>query len=66
MTKHAAKEKSERGFFAAKSVVSKRGATMRVIKLELTPKASDRLKADSQGIRSGVEPKVPQELANVD
>jgi hypothetical protein len=66
MTKHAGKDKSERGFFAAKSVVSKRGAAMRVIKLELTPKASDRLRADSQGIRSGVDRKVPLELVGID
>lgn len=66
MTKHAGKDKSERGFFSAKSVVSKRGAAMRVIKLELTPKASDRLRADSQGIKSGVERKASLELAGIE
>jgi len=66
MTKHSAKEKSERGYFAAKSVVSKKGATMRVIKLELTPSASEQLKADSRGIRSGTTKQVVQELVATD
>lgn len=63
MTKHSAKDRGERSYFAAKSVVSKKGATMRVMKLELTPSASDQLKADSRGIRSGIPKRTSQELA---
>lgn len=67
MTKHSAKTKevkvAERGYFAAKSIVSKKGATMRVTKLELTPSASEQLKADSRGIQSGTSKQVLQEFA---
>lgn len=66
MTKHVIKEKSERGYFAAKSVVSKRGATMRVIKLELTHSASEQLKANSRGITSGTKKSVSQEPVAAD
>ena len=55
--------KIERGYFATKSVVSKKGATMRVTKLELTPTASEQLKADSRGISVGSPKQVAQEFA---
>ena len=45
------------GFFAAKSVVSKKGATMKVTKLEFTPRASELLKANSKGINAGAPTK---------
>jgi hypothetical protein len=66
MTKQLTKEKVERSYFAAKSVVSKKGATMKVIKLELTPSASEQLKADSRGIRAGTTKQVAQEFAAAD
>lgn len=64
MTKQSTKVKvvkAERGYFAAKSVVSKKGATIRVTKLELTPTASEQLKADSRSISGGAAKHVAQE-----
>lgn len=66
MTKQSAKEKVERGYFAAKFVVSKKGATMRVTKLELTPSASKQLEADSFSISVGAKKQVSQELVATD
>jgi hypothetical protein len=63
MTKHATSQKVERGYFAAKSVVSKKGAAMRVTKLELTASASKQLKADSQGISTGTTKQASPEVA---
>lgn len=57
---------AERGYFAAKSIVSQKGAAMRVTKLELTPSASEQLKADSRGIRAGTTTQAPQECVATD
>lgn len=63
MTKHAAKPKIERGYFATKSIVSKSGATMKVFKLELTSSASEQLKANSYAINAGTTKSSPKESA---
>jgi hypothetical protein len=51
------KSKSASGFFATKSVVSKKGATLKVTKLVLTQQASELLKANSKGINVGAPEK---------
>ncbi len=66
MDKQPTKVKQTSGFFAAKSVVSKKGALMRVVKLELTPRASEQLKANSGGIKAGVANQTPQDCALTD
>ena len=62
MSKPLNKEKRKRSFFVLKSVVSKKGATLRVTKLELTQNASEQLKADSRGIRVGADQQEDKEL----
>lgn len=66
MDKQPAKVKQTSGFFATKSVVSKKGATVKVTKLELTPRASELLKANSRGINAGAMKQNTQDCALTD